>query len=314
MSTATKVPETWELSGDDARETLLDVGRWQLAKAAFARFRHSDGSSHARSMAYMVTLVMLEGIIGLVGLAAILGNERFGTVVEAIVQDAVPGPAGRTLGAAVGQAEQAATTGQWVGLLFGGIGALVTGTLLMGQVERACNRLYGVERDRPTREKYTRAFVLALTAGLAIAVAFVLLTFGRSLADSADSDTAETSWRLLRWPVGLALLVGGVALLFRWAPRRRQPAWSWLAYGSTIGVLGVALASAGLGLFFHWSSSFGDTYGPLAGTVALLLWAGFATMAVLYGAAVAAELEAVRARRVPFDSADAPDPALAEVR
>jgi uncharacterized BrkB/YihY/UPF0761 family membrane protein len=50
-----------------------------------------------------------------------------------------------------------------------------------------------------------------------------------------------------------------------------------------------------LGLFFRLSSSFGDTYGPLAGIVALLLWALLSSVAVLFGAAVAAQLEAVRA-------------------
>ena len=314
MSTATKVPETWELTGDDARRTLLDVGRRRLVADAFQRFRKADGSSHARSLAYMVTLVLLEGIIGLVGLAAILGSARFGNVVSSIVQDAVPGPAGKTLSEAVGQAESAATDGKWVGLVFGLVGAIVTGTLLMGQVERACNRLYGVETDRPTLEKYTQAFLLAVTAGAAIAAAFVMLAFGQAIGGTTDSDLAETLWSVLRWPVGLALLVAAMALLFRWAPRRRQPAWSWLAYGATISVLGVALASAGLGLFFRLSSSFGDTYGPLAGTVALLLWAGFATFAVLFGAAVAAELEAVRALQPqPAVYGDASDVLLLEV-
>jgi YihY family inner membrane protein len=314
MSTATKVPETWELSGDDARQALIEVGRVRLAKDAVQRFRKADGSSHARSLAYMLTLVMLEGIIGLVGLAAVLGSARFGHAVAAIVQDAVPGPAGRTLTRAVGQAEHAATTGKWVGLVFGLLGALVTGTLLMGQVERACNRLYGVEADRPTKEKYLRAFLLTVTAGAAITAAFVLLAFGRAFSSSTDVSPLDTAWAVLRWPVALALLVSAMALVFRWAPRRRQPAWSWLAFGATISVIGVALSSVGLGLFFRWSSSFGDTYGPLAGTVALLLWAGLASIAVLFGAAVAAELETVRASR-PRDPDGSrismPDPELA---
>ena len=53
-----------------------------------------------------------------------------------------------------------------------------------------------------------------------------------------------------------------------------------------------------LGLFFRWSTSFGDTYGPLAGTVGLLLWAFLASVSVVYGAALAAQLEAVRAEGI----------------
>jgi uncharacterized BrkB/YihY/UPF0761 family membrane protein len=45
------------------------------------------------------------------------------------------------------------------------------------------------------------------------------------------------------------------------------------------------------------SATFGETYGSLAGIVALLLWALLASLAFLFGAAVAVQLEAVRAGR-----------------
>ena len=62
------------------------------------------------------------------------------------------------------------------------------------------------------------------------------------------------------------------------------------------------IVTAGLGLFFALSKSFGQTYGPLAGIVALLLWSLLSAVAVLYGGAVAAQLEAVRAgARKPQD-------------
>jgi YihY family inner membrane protein len=295
VSTASPIPETWELTGDDARETLLNTGRRRLATDAFVRMRAADGFSHARSLAFVISLVLLEGIIGLVGLASVLGSHRFGNIVSDIVERAVPGPAGEVLTESVRQARTAAVTGQWVGLVLGLVGALVTATTLMGQMERVLNRLYGVERDRPTLQKYTRAFVLALTAGLAASLAFVILAFGRAITKSSDS-TAVDIWRVVRWPLAIALMVAAMALLFRWAPRRHQPAWSWLAYGAVISVLGWVLATAGLGLFFSLSTSFGDTYGPLAGTVGLLLWAFVSSVSVVYGAAVAAQLEAVRAQ------------------
>jgi uncharacterized BrkB/YihY/UPF0761 family membrane protein len=50
-----------------------------------------------------------------------------------------------------------------------------------------------------------------------------------------------------------------------------------------------------LGSMFRVSSTFGDTYGPLAGIVALQIWTLLSAIAILYGAAVAAQLEAVRA-------------------
>lgn len=86
-----------------------------------------------------------------------------------------------------------------------------------------------------------------------------------------------------------------IGLLFRWSPRRRQPAWSWLAFGSAIAVVIWMLATVGLSLWPRVSQSFGHTYGPLAGVIVLCLWAFFSSVALLYGAAVAAQLEAIRA-------------------
>jgi uncharacterized BrkB/YihY/UPF0761 family membrane protein len=128
-----------------------------------------------------------------------------------------------------------------------------------------------------------------------ITAAFVTLGVGRSVAASLGSHTSVQIWNVIRWPVGLALAMTAIALLYRWAPRRRQPAWSWLGFGSFVAVGVWTLSTIGLSLFFRFSSSFGQTYGPLAGIIALGLWAFLASVGVLYGGAIAAQLEAVRA-------------------
>jgi uncharacterized BrkB/YihY/UPF0761 family membrane protein len=50
-----------------------------------------------------------------------------------------------------------------------------------------------------------------------------------------------------------------------------------------------------LSLYLTASRSFGQTYGPLAGLIGILLWAFLTSLAVLLGLAFAAQLEAVRA-------------------
>ena len=100
---------------------------------------------------------------------------------------------------------------------------------------------------------------------------------------------------VLRWPFALLLMIAAMALLFQRCPRRHQPEWSWLAFGSAVSVLLWFVITLVMGLVLHSSRSFGDTYGPLAGLVALQLWTLLSSIAVLYGGAVAAQLEAVRA-------------------
>jgi YihY family inner membrane protein len=211
------------------------------------------------------------------------------------LRDMFPGPAGRVLTMSVTQAEVAGISGNIGGILFGLVGGLIAATTLFGQLERGLNRLYGVEQDRPTVQKYGRALGLALTVGLLTSAAFVALAFGRPLGD--ELGDAQPVWAVLRWPIGLAAVAGAMALLFKICPKRRQPAWSWLAFGASVSVLLWAVATVVLGMFFRVSSSFGETYGPLAGIVALLLWALLSSIGILFGGAVAAQLEAVRSNR-----------------
>ncbi len=309
MSTAQLVPETWELSGDDARETLSGTGRCQLAQDAFVRLRAADGFSHARSLAFVIALVMVQGVIVIVGIAAAMGNSWLGKAIVRTIHAASPGPAGRTLTGAVSHAYASGASGQYLAIAIGGIGALVTGATLMGQTERALNRLYGIEQDRPTVQKYGRALVLAVTAGLCAAFAFSVFALGHAIGQGLGSGTARSVYDIVRWPIAFLAMVAAIALLFRRSPNRHQPSWSWLAYGASVSVIGWSLVTLGLGLFFRLSGTFGKTYGPLAGTVALLLWALLSSVAILYGAALAAQLEAVRSgRRAPRDAEKAAPP------
>jgi YihY family inner membrane protein len=295
MSTANLVPETWELTGDDAKETLKRTDRKALVKDAFARLRSADGFSHARSMAFLLILVFVQGVIAAVGIAAAVGTGGVSRTITTTLQSVVPGPAGKVLTQAVHQAHQASSSGQWIAIVLGTVGAIVTGTTIMGQLERALNRIYGIEQDRKSLKKYGRAFLLAMSAGVLAVLAFVAMGIGGAVATSIAGDTASTIWNVVRWPVGIGLLIASSAMILRWAPRRHQPGWSWLSLGALVGVGLVALVTMALTLFFENSTSFGATYGPLAGIIALAFWASLSSGAFLFGAALSAQLEAVRA-------------------
>jgi YihY family inner membrane protein len=151
-----------------------------------------------------------------------------------------------------------------------------------------------VEQDRPTLRKYGLALLLTVSVGALTSFAFAALAFGRTIGQSLHNDALSEAWSILRWPLGLAVLTLAVTLLLRISPRRHQPHPSWLVFAAIVTVVLWALCTIALGVFFSWSSSFGDTYGPLAGLLALLLWALLSAITILLGGAVAAQLEAIR--------------------
>lgn len=234
MSATTFVPETRDLDGDDAQQTMRRVGVGCLLSRSSRRFRAADGSSHARSLGWVITLVMLQGIIAAVGFATALGQGEVANVIARTIDDVVPGPAGETLQTTLDQAAESGSSHRYTALIIGTVSAIVTATTGFGQVERAANRMYGVESDRPSVQKYARALGLTFTAGVAV------------------------------------------------------------AFGGAISVVAWILVSVGMALFLRWSGTFGETYGPLAGVVALLAWSNLSAIALLAGLAVTAQLEAER--------------------
>ena len=295
MSTANLVPETWEVTGDDARETLARTGRKRLIADAFQRLRSSDGFSHARSLAFLGILLFVEVVIAMIGISEGLASPRFSKAVSKSLEWAMPGPAGSVLKHAAGQAHQAAASGHWLPIVFGTVAALITGTTVMGQIERAMNRIYGIETDRPAVRKYLHGFLVTITGGALTLLALVALGVGDTLARAFQAGGAVTFWSIARWPLGVALLIVAVGLILKMAPRRHQPAWSWMAFAAILTVGLLVVATVLLNIFFAVSSTFGSTYGPLAGIIALAFWTYATSIALLFGAALAAQLEAVRA-------------------
>jgi uncharacterized BrkB/YihY/UPF0761 family membrane protein len=124
----------------------------------------------------------------------------------------------------------------------------------------------------------------------------VVLMGGAAIRDTLDlGGTFDAVWRIARWPLGLVFAVASVALLFEYSPRRRQPEASWLAFGAAVSVLLWLVFMGMLALYMDATDSFGATYGPIAGTIGVLLWTFLTSVALFLGLAFAAQLEAVRA-------------------
>jgi YihY family inner membrane protein len=293
MSTATRVPETRELEGDDALNALRRTGWGRLVKDSFQRFRAADGFSHSRALAFQITFTLLPAIIAVVGLATILHAAKFRDILRQTVTRLAPGPAGDIVVTAFKQGERTVGGGARAALLFGAVATLVSAATAMGQVERGANRIYGVELDRPPLKKFGLGVLLECTTGLLMTLALVLIVAGSDIAKA--TKLSGVAWELLRWPLSILFLVVAVALLFKAAPKRRQPAASWLAVGSALSVLLWFGFTGLLALYLGVSTTFGQTYGPLAGMIGILAWALLTSLAAFLGLAFAAQLEAVRA-------------------
>ena len=314
MTTARTVPVTTEmgeeLDAEDAWHMVRRVGFRRLFMDSFVRFRYGDGFSSSRALALQASLAVVPFMLALTGLVTDIDQERPARVLARTIDAISPGSGSRdALANAVSgsrSSEQAGEIALWLGLFF----ALLSMATAMAQIERGTNRIYGIRRDRPAPTKYGRAGLMTLVLALPVGVGFLLLVAGGAFADAMAvdygwGDHLVDGWNIGRWPVGVLLLVFTIAVILDHAPRRRQPGLTWLALGSGVGVLLTLAATGLLAAYVKLSPSFGDIYGPLAGIFALLLWSLLSSMALFYGTALCAQLEACRSGR-PVPAYDDP--------
>ncbi|MEU6125844.1 YihY/virulence factor BrkB family protein [Streptomyces sp. NPDC047123] len=306
MGTATRVPQTRdmrgeELSGDEAFAALRRYGSWALLRDAFVRFRYADGFSHSRALALQTVLAVIPLAIAFVGISAELHTENIGRMAELTIHRLSEGPSATVVDDALDRSRRHAGDGARVALWFGLVFSLANVTTAMCQIERGANRIYGVERDRPFAQKYTRGLVMSLSAGIPLGLGFIATVAGDALIDSAVTvyhlgDSARSVWNMLRWPLGLLLALISASAIFRRSPRRVQPGYTWLAFGAAVYLVLWSGLTWALSLYLEISGSFDTIYGPLSAFMSLLLWAYLTSIALFLGLSFAAQLEAVRAR------------------
>ena len=296
MSSVPRVPETAE----PARRELGGQTAWRIVRnrrrallvAAFRRFRYGDGFSHSRALAFQLSLAFVPLMIALVGLSNTVYAGHIGTVLRMTLLQLTPGASDAVVNDALlhSYGDDSSVAALWLGLLLASL-AMTTG---MGQVERGANRIYGIQRDRPAAQKYTRAFGMAFLAGFPAVIGYVVLvaasTFGNAVERVYGVDDDEVT--LVAMTVGVLLLLTSVTAMLRLAPRRHQPSWSFMALGTAAALL-LWLSFTGLvGLYLIFSDDLGNIYGPLTAVVVLLLWGLVTSIAIFLALAISAQIEA----------------------
>ncbi len=149
-------------------------------------------------------------------------------------------------------------------------------------------------------EEETRGFValrgqaMLMTVG---AVAFVVMAVGvitvvpALLEDTSLGGATKVLVSILRWPLLGATLVGGLAVLYRYAPDRKEARWVWTGPGTLVAVVLWLVASIGFSIYTSNFGSYGETYGSLGAVVVLMLWLMISAAAVIIGAEINAEAE-----------------------
>jgi membrane protein len=161
----------------------------------------------------------------------------------------------------------------------------------------ALNVVYG-EKERRNFFKLT-ALSLAFTAAMILfmVLAMIGIVVIPAVLDLMHlGEAGELMINILRWPGMLAIVVLGLAVIYRFGPCRADARWRWLTWGS----VAAAILWLAVSMLFSWyASNFGNynkTYGSLGAVIAFMVWTWLSTTIVLMGGELNAEIEHQTAR------------------
>lgn len=246
----------------------------------------------AGSVAFASVMALFPAMLAMVSLYGLIADPADVEQQLASVYAIMPGDVAQLLGAQmraiVGSSQGALSLGVVLALLgalwaaAGGVQALIT----------AINVAY----DEEERRSFLRLKAISLGVTLLGIVAFAVAVFlvGVLPALLGRIGLGEVAQRVIdvgRWPALAVLASVGLAALYRYAPCRTKPKWTWVSWGSAIATalwLGVSA------LFSFYVANFGrynETYGAIGGVIVLLLWLYLSAYAILLGAEINAEME-----------------------
>ena len=182
--------------------------------------------------------------------------------------------------------------GLGVGAVVGILLALWSASSGMKHLISAINAAYDEEETRGFVKLRGTAVVLTVGAVVGLVVAIGVIAILPPVLRAAQvGSVGQLAVSILRWPILGGLMLVGVSALYRYAPDRDNPQWSWVGLGSGFAVLGFLVASGLFSVYTSNFASFGETYGSLGSIIVVMLWLMISATVIILGAEINAEAE-----------------------
>jgi membrane protein len=272
--------------------TQVNLTWRELGTRTVREFVADNGLGLAAQLAYYFFFSLFPAVLVGIALASFFPLENFLDRIVGTMSGVVPGDVVSIIQDQIRKISE----GQNGGLLTLGLLLAVwsSSAAMVGLID-ALNRAYDIEEARPWWK--VRLLALGLTLALAafVLVAFALVLLGPTVADYIARVTGlgpvfAWAWKILQWPVVLALVAFGAGVIYYFAPDAEQE-WVWVTPGSVLTTVLWLLASLGFKYYVANFGAYTETYGAIGGVMVLLLWFYISGLVALLGAELNAEIE-----------------------
>ena len=268
---------------------------WRAGRHVFRLMDEKNLGLIAAGVAFYAILAIFPGLAATIALWGIVGDPALALTQLEEFRAVIPGDVYRLLS---GQLIKLATTDGltlgWASVLSFAF-AFWSSRAGVAALMRGLNAIY----DAPNRSglsQYIRALLLTasligvlLVAMACIVVLPVVLRFiplGPWTGFGID---------VLRWVVGVGVLLVGFALIYRLGPNLTGQRPRLISPGAIFATVGWVAASVGFSIYLRNFGTYNEVYGSIGAVIVMLMWLFISAYLLLLGGALNAEL--ARARR-----------------
>ncbi len=197
------------------------------------------------------------------------------------------------------QAAAAASSGK---ITFGSIAAIWSASIGLSAIQDTLNEVYRIQDTRSYLTARIHAIgltiLLTVLGGLCLACMFggdmTGALINQQVRDPVLGGIYAGSIRIMAWIGASCILALSFAVIYYWAPGRKERHWRWLTPGIGFGIFGWLVASLGFRAYLHLFKSYTATYGTLGAAIILLTWFYLSGLMLLVGAEIDAVIQAAK--------------------
>ena len=279
-------------AGADSPTDIPPVGWFEIGKRTARKFSENELMSEAASVTFFALLSLFPAITAIVSIFGLFADPAAIRDHLADASGLIPSGGMEIIEDQVKRLTQTPSTGLSVGAAVGLLTALWSANQGSKAMLSALNDVYG-EREARGFVRLTAtslAFTLGGVLGLLLALgAILVLPF--AFAQLGLGGAYEVLVKILRWPLIALVIIGALALLYRFGPSRNLAKWRWVTWGGVIAAIGWLALSVGFSWYVEHFGSYNKTYGSLGAIVGFMTWMWLSATVFLLGAQINAEME-----------------------
>ncbi len=283
----------WKLGGLSAKE---------LGKRVWASIDKDEIFTRSAALAYYSVLAlfpMMLFVASILGFMAGPGTKLQQGLVHYLMT-ALPSSASALVQTTVQQITQNAGGGK---VSFGILFTLWSGSAAMVAVMDALNHCYHLKETRGLVKSRLIAVGLTIISAILALIAVSIALFGSHIVNLVGrtvhlSSVTTIIWQIVQWPLALFCLVLTFAIIYYYGPDVEEQHWEWITPGAVAGIVLWIIATIGVKIYLHFTTSYSQYYGALGGAMILLLWLFVSGAAFLLGGEVNSEIENAAAKRL----------------